>query len=174
MSNAPTGQAPPGLDLSADGLQWKIHIHLPRDRARPGELLLFNSSKAAPVFSCPCLGKADNQQAAIRGNPDRSAIRPYGDTPTGSYVPTRVEPYRGIGKHIGPRWMPLEGADGEALQARVNGRTGLAIHAGRGDGRLVPTHGCIRVRDADFAAIDRFLNGAVVEVTVFEVGEVPR
>lgn len=126
-----------------------INVFLPRDRTRPGYLHLFDSDGERLLAEVPCRGKADNQQAAKNGNPTRNPTRPYGDTPAGVYMPSRVTRYDPPHKTFGKYAILLEGEAGDALKARENGRSGLAIHGGRGDGRLIATYGCIRVRDSD-------------------------
>jgi hypothetical protein len=139
---------------------------LPSDRRLAGEYRLFNAAGNV-VHAGACLGKADNLRAAQEGNPSRDPIEPYGDTPLGGYVPAKVSRFDPPHHRMGAVAIPLEGADGDALQARVRGkRAGLFIHAGRGDGRLVPTFGCLRLRDQDMAAVARIIGDDLVEVIV--------
>lgn len=106
-----------------------------------------------------CLGKADNRRAAEHGNPDRDPVRPYGDTPLGRYD-GKVVRFDLPDKVLGEAWIKLDPKSGEALAGLGNGRSGLGIHGGRGDEKLMPTLGCVRMYDRDFkvlvAAIFRF------------------
>jgi len=145
---------------------FKLIATLPHDRRYEGEFRLHNEAGNV-VLAGGCLGKADNLRARDEGNPSRDPIQPYGDTPTGGYVPAKVLRYDPPHHRMGTFAIVLNGADGDALQARVLGkRTGLAIHGGRGDGRLVPTFGCLRLRDRDMAAIARIVGDDLVEVVI--------
>ena len=149
---------------------WLIDCYLPLDRAQRGVLILRPvGSTEAPSLVCECLGKADNQRAAQAANPQRSPIRPYGDTPAGIYAPARITPYQGRNPGIGPYWLPMEGIEGAAKVAKEEGRTGLALHAGRGDLGLTPTFGCIRVYSRHFARIMGLTRGGRIQVRVFDV-----
>lgn len=142
----------------------KIVAYLPKDRSQPGRLSLCDAAGDA-IESWPCLGKAAGELARAAGNPKRDPLKRNGDTPLGDYAPARVQPAYGA-EGIGNEWIPIEGADGDALQARLNGRRGLAIHAGRGDARLVPTAGCVRMLQRDFDALCELVGDEVFEVSV--------
>lgn len=112
-----------------------------------------------------------------------------GDTPTGAYsipaivtngpgTPQDVERYGAAGSVV------LNPISGQALQAKANGRVGLLIHAGRQHAgpalprqKLKPTHGCIRMIEADLKLlIDKLKEieltfPANVEVVVGSAGE---
>lgn len=150
--------------------ELKIHITLPRDRRKPGIFRLLDMSDRV-LFDAPCLGKADNARAAREGNPTRDPKRPYGDTPTGDYAPARVWRLDPPHRVMGPLVIELEGASGDALQARINGRRGLAIHGGRGDARLVATLGCIRLRDKSMAEVARLCGDATLHICIEEAPE---
>lgn len=147
---------------------YTMKIMLPEDRAKPGILRLFEGPQQTLVFDAQCLGKADNLRAADKGNPARDPARPYGDTPTGEYGPTRWFPFAQPHPRMGDGWIPLSGISGQAEDAVRNGRTGLGIHAGRGDGRLVPTYGCVRMRDADMARLAEIVGDREIRVEIYE------
>lgn len=144
----------------------RILILLPRDRTRPGVLHLFGAD-GAQLEAVPCRGKADGARAAKEGNPSRSSIRRYGDTPTGRYKRTRPTSTGDAATKLGPTWIPLEGAEGDALIAKHD-RTGLGIHAGRGN-ELIATYGCIRVGQNDFDDLVAAIGEDDVDVTIEEL-----
>ena len=146
----------------------QIFIVLPRNRVQPGILSVFNIDGLA--HTCACKGKADNGKARREGNARRDPARPWGDTPTGDYAPTQIDLFDEHHRSMGRGWIPMEGADGQALQARINGRTGLAIHAGRGDEKIVVTYGCVRVLDKDFDRLVQLIGTDVVEIFIREIG----
>ena len=129
-----------------------IVVKLPADRTQPGTLTLTLDGGAQ--FTWPCLGKADNLAAADHNNASRDPTLPYGDTPLGIYDVTRADtpspPRHDMGTTV--IWLDRPIA-GDAVTAAHNGRTGLAIHAGRGNDRLVPTNGCVRMLDKDIDAL---------------------
>jgi hypothetical protein len=161
----------------------EIAITLPIDRTKPGTLRLIEAG--ATIFECECLGKADNAAAAQHGNPTRNPELPYGDTPTGVYTLTPVVAANPPHPRMGRCYIPLLGIGGQAAKAcaldPATGRTirtGLAIHAtpdneidgDRGENTLIPTNGCIRVRDPDMDALIGFIGSALVRVTIVEKG----
>lgn len=107
-------------------------------------------------------GEADNTGAAQHGNQQEDPTRLYGDHPSGTYRVTDIVTAK-LGdtnrlEHYGPETIHLDPISGEALKAKQNGRTFLAIHGGKlmPDGTLRATYGCLRVDDdtsAIFAAL---------------------
>ena len=145
----------------------KIVVYLPHDRVHAGYLELEVNGKV--VFNCGALGKADNAKAAKCGNPGRDPVRPWGDTPCGSYDPARVMTLPPPYGHLGKYFIPMEGTIGQAAEAKTNGRTGLGIHGGRGNDRLVPTNGCVRLLDDDMEALVELIDGDEVDIHVVRV-----
>lgn len=156
----------------------KISVLLPRDRTRPGTLFLFSGT--VEIFSADCLGKADNAQAAKNGNPTRDPVRPWGDTPTGTYHPVKVRRFEPEHATLGPYAIPLLGAGGQALEACTArpdkpARTELYVHAtrtndaGRGEDRLIPTYGCLRLEDGDMKALVEAIGDETVEIEINEM-----
>lgn len=150
---------------------FRIIAFLPVNRAAQGWLHLFGHDGAKLTANIPVRGKADNARAAAAGNAGRDPTLPYGDTPSGVYAPSRILPLAPPHPRIGALFLPLEGASGDAHLAKLRGRTGLGLHAGRGDGNLVATYGCLRVRDCHMAEIYDIVGGDEVLVTVHDVGE---
>ena len=148
---------------------------LPRDRREPGILELLDGD-GRRLHRCPCRGKADGAWAVKKGNPSRDPMRVGGDTPTGGWGETRTDVREpGEGELNMGRWVwwlgpPLGGAPrtGQAVDAARNGRTQLAIHAGRGDGDLMATHGCLRIRDRDAATLADLIGAEQVTVAIRE------
>lgn len=131
----------------------RIEITLPRNRHKSGVLLLLGGERV--VATMLCLGRAAGELAAAGKNPTRDPVRRNGDTPLGVYLAPRGVEARPRNRQagFGAHWIPLDPIGGQAQTAKDNGRAGLAIHGGRGDQRLVPTAGCVRVFDKDFATL---------------------
>lgn len=132
----------------------RIEIRLPANRALTGTLRIIDEAGVV-LFSCPCLGKADNARARAENNPTRDPLRRFGDTPLGLWrarIGRKMADTRTYGIH---RVITLEGLGGDALRACQNGRSGIWAHGGALDllRRLRPTFGCIRVADDHMAAI---------------------
>lgn len=147
----------------------RIIAFLPIDRKEPGRLHLFDLDGEL-LHTAACFGKADNAKAISEGNPERDPIQPYGDTPAGDFKPCKVERFDPPHPRIGSSWIPLHGASGDAMRAMLS-RTGLGVHAGRGDGQLIPTYGCLRVRDRDMAVLAREIGNDSVTVTIENLEE---
>jgi hypothetical protein len=149
-----------------------IMIDLPVNRNLPGVLRVIEPSYygAGPdkqlLPDIACRGKAENLAAAAACNPKRVSIHAYGDTPSGEYEVTQIEMFAHRHSSLGVGWIALTGKHGDALQAMENGRSGLGIHAGRGNGALMATHGCVRIRDRDFDALVRVLAGTKFDVVI--------
>ena len=142
----------------------RILAFLPANRREEGILHLFDHDGVL-LHTAACLGKADNKRAADEGNPDRDPCQPYGDTPAGDYKPATLIKFDPPHARMGSAFIPLSGASGDAMRAML-GRTGLGIHAGKGDGQLVPTYGCVRVRDRDMTVLVKELGSDPVTVTI--------
>lgn len=142
----------------------RILAFLPANRLEPGLLHLFDHDGVL-LHTAACFGKADNTRAAAEGNPDRDPVQPYGDTPAGDYKPSKVERFDPPHQRMGSAFIPLHGASGDAMRAQLS-RTGLGIHAGKGDGALIPTFGCVRVRDRDMGVLAREIGSDPVTVTI--------
>lgn len=126
-----------------------------------------------PLAMFPCLGRADNITASVKGNPARTATKPYGDTPTGSWRVTPGKPQENTATYgAGPVFI-MEPLSGEAVQAYRNGRSGIWIHGGALNtaGSLRPTFGCLRLHEGSIQLIRDLskLYGNPVEVEVTEV-----
>lgn len=140
----------------------RIKIDLPYNRYNPGKLVLL-SDDGEQIHSCPALGKADNQKAIKNDNSGRDPVKPWGDTPEGVYAPAKLIRLPPPWGHLGKYFIPLEGIAGQALLAKQNGRTGLGIHAGRGDEKLIPTNGCVRVLDADMFTMFNLIGDNLID-----------
>lgn len=152
---------------------YRLVVSLPKDRRAAGRFSLLSPGGSVMVHGA-CLGKADNQRAAKEGNPKRSTTLPYGDTPTGRYAPARVREFDPPHRTLGPWAIPLIGEEGDALEAMRDGgedkppRDELYVHAGRGDEKLIPTYGCLRLLDRDLVKIANIVGQELVEVTIDE------
>jgi hypothetical protein len=138
----------------------KIEVKLPNGRKQAGVLSIKGSGGKVLLADIRVLGRADRKTAAAHKNATGDQTKLYGDTPAGAYQVTQIFS-TGAGTDFavtsyGPNGaIRLEPTGGAALTAKLNGRTGLLIHGGRdkGDGKLVPTNGCLRVSDADMARL---------------------
>lgn len=147
-------------------MMLRVRIELPGNRYQPGALRVLQGARTV-AGPWACLGRAANELAALAGNPHRDPIMHDGDTPTGLYGRTMVLPTSGR-EGLGLRWIPLIPVAGQALDASLKGRTGLGIHAGRGDEKLVPTAGCVRMLDRDFATLAAALGNSSFDVEIVE------
>lgn len=150
-------------------MKARLRVLLPRDRLKLGTIELLKSADLASGFPwqqvippIKCYGKADSQAAAGAGNPKRDPLRLYGDFPLGEYScrlvlvapPDKLSV--AFKREYGPYgFIELTPTAGDALTAAKNGRYGLRVHAGDATplGTLRPTHGCLRISDADFLAL---------------------
>lgn len=152
-----------------------IRVVLKKNRALPGTLALIGDGGEVLFGPVPALGKADNIEAARRGNHKRDPTKPFGDTPTGEYrgMPFRwpaTPPLAEVRKYGPHGWIALDPETGDALTAKRNGRHGILIHSGElRAGNLRVTYGCVRVTDCAMQAILAIVRGPV-SVTVEERG----
>ena len=146
----------------------RLDIYLPTNRWLPGFLRLYNGEGRRLLYDIPCRGKADSRRAAAKGNPDRGPTRPWGDLPSGSYRTAQVTRYDPPHPTFVDLAIILEGNGGDALKAARNGRTGLAVHGGRGNVRLTATYGCLRVFDRDMFLLAECIGGGKLEVEVID------
>ena len=160
-------------------LKRHILVELFANRLRAGSLrvLAAGGDGRRALFRCPALGLADAATALKAGNPARDPRKPFGNAPSGAWEGCRLvtraayEPNDGIG----PRWIPLHHsyAADEATRHLLNPRRPLCrwllgIHAGWGNGHLMLTQGCIRVRDEDFDRLAALLGDTTFDVTIVE------
>ena len=115
----------------------KIRISLPDNRDFAGRLELLGASGAVIFGPVPAAGRAHDLLASSHGNAARSPLRPYGDTPLGTYA------VRGV---VGGMVL-LEPASGQAALADAHGRRRFFIQGG--DDHLRAIAGNISLCDAD-------------------------
>jgi hypothetical protein len=119
-----------------------------------------------------CLGKSDNLTALKAGNPDRNPLLRYGDIPYGRYAAMLVEPGLSVRTFGAGKRLLLIPIKGDALDAMLNGRQALMVHAGALNPRylswegLRPTHGCIRMFEKDLEQIIEKMAGKRCYVNV--------
>lgn len=130
----------------------KINVLLHADRFMPGRLRYYSAGQQL-IFACDCLARSAGILDKLTGAVRRDPLQYRGDTPTGIYALTFISRLARPPRGIGGLWIGLDPVSGQALRAEQLGRKGLGIHAGRGNGALRPTHGCIRLRDADMQAL---------------------
>jgi lipoprotein-anchoring transpeptidase ErfK/SrfK len=105
------------------------------------------------LYKCHALGNGT-------GGSDRLTANKNGDTPTGLWKSWYTKTHIGEAAYGNHGLIHISGLTGEALKATQKGRAGIAIHGGhtqRGRNRniiddakrLMVTHGCVRVYNAD-------------------------
>lgn len=150
-----------------------ILVRVTADRTQLGDLQAFDDSNTVVFGPVPCYCKADNAEAAKKGNPTRNPELRFGDTPTGNYNGFIAPPAVGADeKHLrmfGPsQVISLDPVSGQALRAKQNGRTGILIHGGalNAAGKLRPTFGCVRLANEHQAALLKALPAGKLRVRV--------
>lgn len=147
-------------------MQLTIKIVVPTDRTKTGTLTLVNPATGLTLFGpVSVLARAARNTAKTYGNPTGDALKPYGDTPKGSYdvlkiVSNGTGTTRPTDVYGQSGSVVLNPTGGDALTAKKNGRIGLLIHSGRHafssvvDAKsLKPTNGCVRMLDFDLAQL---------------------
>jgi hypothetical protein len=149
----------------------KIIVELPENRAQAGSILLIDRDQKIVAGPFLALGLANRETAKSQGNPTANRLKPYGDTPYGTYAVIDIVPTgKGsdfVGKNYGNHGaIRLKPVDGEAALAARAGRTGLLIHGGVSalHGRLRPTSGSIRISEGDM----RKLLEGIALLTLYE------
>jgi len=137
-----------------------LHIRLPCDRNRVGELKLVDSGGRKICGPFPVAARASDALAAAHGNPGRDPFLRYGDTPTGEYVLRRILPSgkqtRFSKAEFGPYGLVvLEGIAGDAALAEANGRFHFVISGGdlSREGTLRSTAGWLRLANKDMRTL---------------------
>lgn len=144
-----------------------VTITVHQDRKQSATLTLIDE-RGATLFSCLCLARS----AGHTSNPSRDPLHYRGDTPIGRYALTHVSRLPQPVTGIGTLWCPLDPNDfydSQARRAELNGRTGLGIHAGRGNVFRKPTHGCVRLLDKDMEDFARIAGKTRFTVEIKEV-----
>lgn len=139
---------------------FTLVVKLPCNRDYCGELSLISADGGILAGPFKVAGRANTSAAVQAGNPERSPLLPYGDTPTGQYRLVRIlKSGAGTSYHAriygGHGILVLSGASGDAALAEASGRFHLFIQGGPlyKDGRLCSTNGALRMRNADLAAL---------------------
>ena len=142
-----------------------LKITLPSNRIHSGFFTLVDGCGTL-LLAGRARGKADNGAAKRHNNPTRDPKLPFGDAPLGEYVRARV--VLTSNQRLGESWIPIMGKSGDALKAVDNGRTGIGIHAGRKDtdGKLVATHGCVRLSERDYEQLVYIVGDEYFDVTI--------
>jgi hypothetical protein len=154
---------------------YTLNVWLPSNRALPGLADLLSPKGVILINDMPVLGKADNARAAAKGNSDRDPTRVGGDTPLGQYAPARLQRQSAYTNTYGRYKLPLTGVSGDALEAVANGRKFLLVHGGHltKSGKLMPTYGCLRMRDEDLQAMAAIVKNAPLRTIVSDVSDSP-
>ena len=151
-----------------------IRAEFTADRWQTGTLKLVDETGKTIAGPFNALGKSSNDIAEEKNNKARNPLLPYGDTPTGTYLVTRIAKSGPQTKYPAYNYGPdhiiaLDPQSGDALTAKGNGRTGLLIHSGGAgaQGRLRATHGCIRLSNGDMATLLSAIRAASNNATAF-------
>ncbi len=144
-------------------MSLKIVIQFPAgvERLSPGTLHVENERGEVVFGPVAALGRADQATAAANNNPSRDPREPYGDTPTGAYLPVGFTLKADEGTYGPHGVIILDPVAGDAAQAKANGRSGLLIHAGdarQSNGELRATNGCVRLSNTAMANFIRVLS----------------
>jgi hypothetical protein len=138
-----------------------INVALPADRKKLGTYTVVDDAGIVRFGPVPCLGLADQTLAGEHGNPTRNPLLPYGDTPLGLYRVTIIPASSNTHSYgPNPRLM-LTPVSGECVMAedRDHLRAGILNHGGDPNpaytfwDSLRPTEGCVRLSDANMAAV---------------------
>jgi len=154
----------------------KLQVILNQNRSKTGVAMLTMPDGTSHHFAC--LGKSDNAAAAAANNPNRLRLLPFGDLPLGTYTGEVTVPanqkvktdVRSYGPHAR---ILLTAVSGECLEACTGKlpRWGLMIHGGAPGpkGVLRPTHGCLRLSDADIGKLLALIGTSTLDVVVTEI-----
>jgi len=165
-----------------NGEGFKIIVQLPMNRDTPGEMWVVNKQGLIIYGPVPVLGASSYNIAKNNNNSSRDNLKPFGNTPTGHYIGTVKSSFslRPNGKTYASTLTKsgllsfgregiilLDPIDGEALQAKNNGRSGLLIHSGSvsSHGKLRPTAGCLRMLPIHMSEISSIINN-LIEVPI--------
>ncbi len=134
-----------------------IVVELPAERSYAGALSVRDDSGKVVAGPFPVCGRASDKPAAMHGNPNRSALLCYGDTPLGDYrILETSDSGEGTSypaETYGPHGvLILRPVAGEAALSEANGRFFLLIQGGSA-ARLRPTNGSLRLFDEDQRAL---------------------
>lgn len=155
----------------------RIQIQLHQNRVLPGTFQVSSDDGSSVLLGpVPCLGKADNNDAALHHNPNRDPTKQFGDTPTGTFAVAAMVPHSGeTDLHTYGHFpsLLLDPQSGQALAAKHAGREGLMIHGGApsATGGLRPTHGCIRLSDASQQSLIQLIGNAPLNTLTVTVAE---
>jgi hypothetical protein len=139
-------------------------VKLPSDRGFCGEIRLVGEDGAALAGPFRIAGRAAAGPAAEMGNPARSRLLRFGDTPTGRYKVRAI-----LGSGAGTEYreaaygsggiIVLDPCGGEAALAEANGRFHFFIQGGATlDGLLCATGGALRMHDEDLQLLRAMLD----------------
>jgi hypothetical protein len=136
----------------------RIVVVLPSDRSHTGVLSFLDDQGHRIAGPFRVFGQADRDIATKKQNPNRDTLKPFGNTPTGTYRVDGFVPPKDFAdslKHGAIDRIVITPTGGDALVAKGNGRTGLEIHGGHlgAGGVLRPTSGCLRLSDSDMASL---------------------
>ena len=120
------------------------------NRFHAGTIVLEDDTGQVVLGPYACRGKADTGDAEGHGNPACYPTLPFGDFPLGLFRITEIEHNKYPEHSYGPYFFRLDPLNGEALDAKHNGRVGLGVHGGdlSQSGGLRSTDGCLRVSNA--------------------------
>lgn len=145
-----------------------ISVQLTADRTQGGMLTIKDHTGAQVGYGLSVLGKAAIDNAAAHGNRACDPLQLFGDTPTGSYnfleMTEFVAPYNNAHSYGPYGVIRMDPATGDAYQAKLNGRTGILIHAGDlgPGGTLRRTNGCLRLMNEEYKYLKDQINALSV------------
>lgn len=156
----------------------QLVVILPKNRDHTGELDLLIDGKPKAQFRVLGRGSSTTVSASGKiiptGNPTRSPLLSYGDTPKGDYKVVDIEEKKDRKKYGPYGVLRLHAVSGDAFLAEALGRRGLLIHGGppgKYDGYR-PTLGCLRVSDHDMLRLRNILFSAGNDPHAYACNEV--
>ncbi len=132
----------------------RLVVRLHQDRDRCGSLALYDARGRRVCGPFAVAGRSSDSWAAVNGNPERSPLLRFGDTPTGAYKIRRILKSGSRTSYDAAQFGPngivvLEGVSGDAALAEANGRFHVLIIGGKrsANGELRSTAGSLRLSD---------------------------
>ncbi|HXK04783.1 MAG TPA: L,D-transpeptidase [Verrucomicrobiae bacterium] len=144
-----------------------LDVVLPRNRSYAGWIRV--ELNGVPAAEFRVLGRGSTHVPGHPANPTLSPLMYGGNTPRGDYRGTEIDSTSDLPQNSYGPWgeIRLKAVSGEAVLAERLGRDGLLIHGGAEgafDG-FRPTHGCLRLHNADMKTLIGLISNAGDDAT---------
>lgn len=156
-------------------MNFHIIAHFPFNRDYKGTIKMYSHQGTLIYGPVVALGRGSNNPLTNDNNHSNWKMK-NSDIPTGDYTASLIEAKPGL--IFGPEQrIYLEPIAGNALIAKLNGRTGFMIHGGEAERNttykwypLKATNGCIRISDKDQKNLVKLVNnlGSEGKLSVIE------